>query len=170
MADPDINTLANPRHATIDLLAAYVSNANTRVTPDELQDLIRTTFQTLAALQPSQDDVAVEPVSPPPPLPTRSDIRKSIGTERLVSFEDGGAYRSLTRHLSSRGMTPDDYRKKWGLPFDYPMVHPTYSAKRSEIAKAIGLGDQGRNSKPARSAQTVGANPRKPRVKKTASR
>lgn len=170
IAEPDVNRLADPHHSTIDLIAAYVSNVNTRVTPAELQDLIRTTFQTLSALQHSRDEVFVETESANPSLPTRSDIRKSIGAERLVSFEDGGAYRSLTRHLSARGMSPDDYRKKWGLPLDYPMVHPTYSARRSQIAKAIGLGDQGRRSKPGLEAPAVGAKPGKLRARQTASR
>ena len=67
----------------------------------------------------------------------------------LISFEDNKPYKSLKRHLTTRGMTPADYRAKWGLPSDYPMVHPTYSAQRSELAKAIGLGAKGRQPKGA---------------------
>ncbi len=71
-------------------------------------------------------------------------IKKSITDEYLVSMEDGKHYRSLKRHLSVRGMTPDEYRAKWGLPRDYPMVAPAYAKARSELAKSFGLGSQRR--------------------------
>jgi predicted transcriptional regulator len=71
---------------------------------------------------------------------TASQVRKSLSPEALVSFEDGKSYKSLKRHLSTRGMTPDEYRAKWGLPKDYPMVAPNYSAQRSALAKTLGLG------------------------------
>jgi predicted transcriptional regulator len=71
---------------------------------------------------------------------TSAQIRKSISPDTLISFEDGKPYKSLKRHLSTRGMTPDDYRAKWGLPKDYPMVAPNYSAQRSALAKTLGLG------------------------------
>ncbi len=71
---------------------------------------------------------------------TPAQIRKSISPDTLISFEDGKPYKSLKRHLSTRGMTPDEYRAKWGLPKDYPMVAPNYSAQRSALAKTLGLG------------------------------
>ncbi|MDW5317170.1 MucR family transcriptional regulator [Rhizobium sp. PL01] len=68
-------------------------------------------------------------------------IRKSITDEFLICLEDGKPYKSLRRHLSSKfGMTPDEYRAKWGLPDDYPMVAPAYAAKRSQLARSHGLG------------------------------
>jgi predicted transcriptional regulator len=75
---------------------------------------------------------------------TAAQIRRSITPEALVSFEDGRGYKTLRRHLSVRGLTPEQYREKWGLPHDYPMVSPNYSAARSQMAKSLGLGQLGR--------------------------
>ncbi|WP_197430543.1 MucR family transcriptional regulator, partial [Methylobacterium sp. CCH5-D2] len=63
------------------------------------------------------------------------------------SFEDGKPYKTLRRHLTLRGLTPEAYREKWGLPRDYPMTAPSYSAQRSELARALGLGQQRRKSR-----------------------
>ena len=73
-------------------------------------------------------------------MPSSAAIRKSITPDALISFEDGKGYKSLKRTLSIRGLTPDQYRAKWGLPSDYPMVSPNYSAQRSALAHKIGLG------------------------------
>jgi predicted transcriptional regulator len=67
-------------------------------------------------------------------------IKKSVTPDYLISLEDGRQYKSLKRHLSGRGLTPDEYRAKWGLPRQYPMVAPNYAAQRSELAKSLGLG------------------------------
>jgi predicted transcriptional regulator len=68
-------------------------------------------------------------------------VRKSITADYIICLEDGKSYKSLKRHLSAKyGMTPDDYRAKWALPDDYPMVAPAYAAKRSELARSHGLG------------------------------
>lgn len=86
---------------------------------------------------------ATGPVVEPAPAidkPSAVRIQASIGYDHLVSFEDGKMYKTLKRHLSKAGLTPDEYRVKWGLPADYPMVAPAYSARRSELAKASGLG------------------------------
>ena len=78
------------------------------------------------------------PVAPERAKP--AEIRRSITPDHLISFEDGRPYRSLKRHLATRGLTPHEYRTKWGLPLDYPMIAPTYAARRSELARAMGLG------------------------------
>ncbi len=84
------------------------------------------------------------PVEAPTARPTPPvSIKKSITDDYLVSLEDGQRYKSLKRHLSKRGLTPDEYRAKWGLPRDYPMVAPAYGRARSELAKVIGLGRRG---------------------------
>lgn len=85
-----------------------------------------------------QDEVSacVRPASQLNPV----QVRKSITPDALISFEDGKPYRTLRLHLASRGLTPEAYREKWGLPTDYPMVAPNYSAVRSQMAKSIGLG------------------------------
>lgn len=82
-------------------------------------------------------------VLPVPAVP----IKKSVTTDYLISLEDGRKYKTLRHHLSARGMTPEEYRAKWGLPAEYPMVAPSYAAYRSETAKQNGLG---RNNKKAR--------------------
>ena len=75
------------------------------------------------------------------PTPAVS-VRKSITPDYLISLEDGKRYRTLKRHLNKLGLTPEAYREKWSLPGDYPMVAPSYAAKRSELAKSMGLGHQ----------------------------
>ncbi|HKT54363.1 MAG TPA: MucR family transcriptional regulator [Caulobacteraceae bacterium] len=71
---------------------------------------------------------------------TPAQIRRSMQSEVLISFEDGKPYRLLKRHLRTLGLTPEQYRAKWGLPADYPMTAPAYAEKRSQVAKAAGLG------------------------------
>ena len=73
--------------------------------------------------------------------------KKSITANHLISMEDGRPYKSLKRHLTARGLTPAQYREKWSLPLDYPMVAPNYSKARSELAKAIGLGQTRKGKK-----------------------
>jgi len=77
---------------------------------------------------------------------TPAQVRKSIMPEALISFEDGKPYRLLKRHLRTLGLTPEEYRAKWGLPADYPMTAPGYAAKRSEFAKAAGFGRKTRGA------------------------
>ncbi|MDB5451574.1 MAG: MucR family transcriptional regulator [Caulobacteraceae bacterium] len=88
---------------------------------------------------------------------TPAQIRKSVTPEALISFEDGRGYKTLRRHLSVKGLTPEQYREKWGLPRDYPMVSPTYSAQRSEMARSIGLGQKGRGGRGAAAPVATGA-------------
>jgi predicted transcriptional regulator len=115
-----------------DIVASYVE-AN-KLSPAELPDLIRTVYAALDGGTPTPIE------APPPEKLTAARIRKSITPDLLVSFEDGQGYRMLKRHLTKLGLTPADYRQKWGLPNDYPMTAPSYSATRSALAKRIGLG------------------------------
>ena len=117
---------------TADVVAAYVSN-NTLPT-QQLAEIIGTVYTSLRSLD-SHPDARQEPLKPAVP------IRKSITAEYLICLEDGKKLKMLKRHLrSTYGLTPDDYRAKWGLPADYPMVAPNYAAQRSAFAKKIGLG------------------------------
>jgi predicted transcriptional regulator len=163
MTEETFDAIADARDGTIELVSAYVSNANTRLSAEDLQALIRDTFATLSSLQTTASPA--EPEAPAVQSATKAEIRKSIGTDTLISFEDGKPYKSLKRHLGTRGLTPADYRAKWGLPADYPMVHPAYSAQRSALAKAIGLGARGRSAKGDASPPVK--TPRKPRAPKT---
>lgn len=129
---------------TIDLVAhivsAYVSNNS--VPAAELPALIATIHSAITAL-------GKEPALPTPaekPAPAVS-IKKSITADFLICLEDGKKFKSLKRHLrTAYDMTPDEYRAKWGLPPDYPMVAPAYAEARSNLAKSMGLGQQRRKS------------------------
>jgi predicted transcriptional regulator len=79
-------------------------------------------------------------IEPEAPKPSAAEIRKSRSPEYLTSFIDGRKYKSLKRHLTTNGLTPDEYRSRYGLPKDYPMVAEAYSAQRSALAKTLGLG------------------------------
>src|SRR5215471_11018854 len=118
---------------TTDVAAAYVSNNN--LPSGQLPDVIRTIHESLAALSGGQVAAAAEPPTPAVP------IKKSITPDYIVCLEDGKKLKMLKRHLrSTYNMTPDEYRHRWGLPADYPMVAPNYAAQRSAFAKKIGLG------------------------------
>ena len=118
---------------TADIVSAYVSN--NAVDAGALSKLIEDVHMALvrapaAAAEPEQK-----------PLVPAVSVRKSVTPDYIISLEDGRKFKSLKRHLQGTyGMTPDEYRAKWGLPPDYPMVAPNYAAQRSEFAKQIGLG------------------------------
>ncbi|TMU86074.1 MucR family transcriptional regulator [Brucella haematophila] len=119
---------------TTDLVSAYVSN-----NPVPLADLPSLIEQVHQALSNLETGVKTSPPEekPVPAVP----IKKSITPDYLICLENGKKFRSLKRHLSSQhGMTPDEYRAKWNLPADYPMVAPGYAAARSQLAKEMGLG------------------------------
>jgi predicted transcriptional regulator len=118
---------------TTDVVAAYVSN-NTLPTA-QLAEVINAVYGSLKSLE--------GPVVPAPPelLKPAVPIRKSVTPEFLICLEDGKKLKMLKRHLrSTYNLTPDEYRAKWGLSPDYPMVAPNYAERRSEFAKKIGLG------------------------------
>ncbi len=128
------------RHLALmaDVVAAYVSNNSLPL--NDLPTLMRSVHASLLDLAAGHPPAPVEePKAPAVP------IRKSITPEFLICLEDGKKFRSLKRHLGTvYKLTPEKYREKWGLPSDYPMVAPAYSAVRSQLAKAIGLGQAGR--------------------------
>ena len=118
---------------TADIVSAYVSN--NKVQTADLAAVISQVHQALGSVgQP------VAPAQPETPKPTAAEVRKSRTPEFLTSFVDGRKYKSLKRHLTTNGMTPDEYRTRYGLPKDYPMVAESYSAQRSALAKTLGLG------------------------------
>jgi predicted transcriptional regulator len=120
---------------TSDIVSAYV--ANNKVATAELPEMIAAVH---AALRGLDEKKVAEPEKPVPMMP----IKKTITPDYLISLEDGRRYKSLKRHLSGRGLSPAEYREKWGLAKDYPMVAPNYAKQRSELAKALGLGQQRR--------------------------
>jgi predicted transcriptional regulator len=118
---------------TADVVAAYVGN-NTLPTA-QLGEVINAVYSSLKSLEGPVAQVQPEPLKPAVP------IRKSVTPEFIICLEDGKRLKMLKRHLrSTYNMTPDEYRTKWGLASDYPMVAPNYAERRSEFAKKIGLG------------------------------
>src|SRR5829696_5993309 len=131
----------NDLQLVAELVSAYVNH--NALPAAELPSLIDAVHTALRQVSSGKNEQA-EP-APRPPVP----IRKSITPDYLISLEDGKPYRSLTRHLAKRGLTPDAYRAKWGLPPSYPMVASDYSKRRSELARALGLGQRRRTVEPA---------------------
>lgn len=153
----DSATSAQSEHLelAVDIVAAYVSNNS--VTPADLPSLISGVHAALSSLvgAPKADAPVTEKL-------TAAQIRKSISHEQIVSFEDGKPYKTLRRHLTLRGLTPEAYREKWGLPRDYPMTAASYSAQRSELARSLGLGQQRRKSVSAPAAEPKASAPPAP--------
>lgn len=124
--------------ATCDIAAAYVSNNH--VAPTNLPALVASIHASVTSWA---SHTAVQEVTNNPQAelkPTLAQIRKSLTPQALISFIDGMPYKTLKRHLSTRGLTPESYCERFGLPADYPMVAPSYSSQRSALAKRIGLG------------------------------
>ena len=137
MADAEGSDFIEP---TADIVSAYVSNNS--VPAAELPALISDVHSALSRVVGGVAPV-VPAEAPKPAIP----VKKSITADYLVCLEDGKKFKSLKRHLRTHyDMTPEQYREKWGLPADYPMVAPNYAAARSELAKQMGLGQQRRRS------------------------
>ena len=131
--------MAKPNNSMflIELTANIVSSrvSNNSVTPDSLPDFIKNVHASLSAATAKKHDFSDSP--PQPAVP----IRKFVSDDYLICLEDGKKLKMLRRHLKrAYGMTLEQYRARWGLPSDYPMVAPNYAAKRSELAKKMGLG------------------------------
>ncbi len=117
---------------TTDIVASHV--ANNTVPVADLPQLIQQVYATLASVDASTAATAERPQSAVP-------IKKSVTPDYIICLEDGKKLKMLKRHLKTRyNMTPEEYRERWGLPADYPMVAPNYAAQRRELAKKIGLG------------------------------
>ena len=129
---------------TTQIVSAHVANNSVSVT--DLPILINEVYKSLTNIGKETTPV---PERPQPAVP----IRRSVTPDYLICLEDGRKFKSLKRHLRTKyDMSPEEYRTKWGLPKDYPMVAPNYAKARSELAKSMGLGQGGR--KPARAAGT----------------
>ncbi len=121
-----------------DIVSAYV--ANNSVPASDLPQLINDVYGALTRVGTG----AVVEVKAEPQKPAVS-VRKSLGDDYLICLEDGKKFKSLKRHLRSQyNLSPEQYREKWGLPADYPMVAPNYAMARSQLAKKMGLGQQRR--------------------------
>jgi len=129
VAGPDGDTL----RMTTEIVASFLRN--NKVSSEEVTELMRSVHRALSSLSTGDADKSGE--KPKPAVP----VAKSIHNDYLVCLEDGKKLKMLKRYLrSTYGLSPEDYRKRWGLAPDYPMVAPAYAARRSEFAKRIGLG------------------------------
>jgi predicted transcriptional regulator len=134
----DISQQPDVLALTAQIVSAHVSNNS--VTPDALPALIQDVYRTLSG-------VGKEPSAPDKPQPA-VPVKKSVFPDHIVCLEDGKKLKMLKRHLKTAyNMTPEQYRERWGLPQDYPMVAPNYARHRSSLAKKIGLGTKPRGRK-----------------------
>lgn len=125
---------------TAQIVSAYVGNNS--VPSAEIGSLIGQVHAALKRVSGGQTGTLAEPAKP------AVSVKRSLNSDFLVCLEDGKKFKSLKRHLRTQyKMTPEQYREKWGLPADYPMVAPNYAAARSELAKQMGLGQQRRRRK-----------------------
>ncbi|WP_349371734.1 MucR family transcriptional regulator [Salinarimonas sp.] len=126
-----------------DVVSSYV--ANNSLPAQDLPALIEQVHGAFKALGHPREPEAAQPLKPAVP------IRRSVTPDFIVCLEDGKKFKSLKRHLRTRyGLTPEQYREKWGLPDDYPMVAPNYARARSDLAKEMGLGQQRRRRRAPR--------------------
>ena len=124
---------------TAEIVASYVENNTIAI--GDLPALIQSVHRALASVSAGVEAVEAAPKEPAVP------VRRSITPDHLVCLEDGRKFKSLKRHLRTKyNMSPEDYRAKWGLAKDYPMVAPNYAKARSELAKQMGLGQGGRQA------------------------
>ena len=146
----DQNESLNFSELTAEIVAAYVSNNNVR--PEELASLIGDVHAALKRTPNGQAQAAPEPQEPAVP------VRSSIRPDFIVCLEDGKKFKSLKRHLQGEhGMTPAEYRAKWGLKSDYPMVAPNYSEARSTLARSMGLGRKPQSESPGDNSESDAA-------------
>ena len=138
MTESETTQAADYVELSADIVSAYVSNNSLPASEiGNLLAIVHTAVSILAKggnASPTKED-GVE-------KPTPAQIKKSITPDALISFEDGKSYKTMRRHLTLRGLTPEQYRAKWGLAPDYPMTSASYSAQRSDLARTLGLGKQ----------------------------
>jgi predicted transcriptional regulator len=126
--------MSNSVELAAQVVAAYTSH--NPLPKGDLPDLILAVHSSLARLSGELERALPQAEAKPPAVP----IRKSVTPDYLICLEDGKRFKSLRRHLGALGLTPEQYREKWKLPSDYPMVAPNYAAQRSALAKKIGFG------------------------------
>jgi predicted transcriptional regulator len=142
---------------TADIATSFVSGS--KLSGAELPALVRQIHSALTSIAAGKSEPKLEHLVPPVP------IKNSVKPDYIICLEDGKKFKSLKRHLKSFDLTPDQYRAKWGLSRDYPMVAPAYAAKRSELAKSMGLGSLRKKAKAAK-AVVNGAPSAKRRARK----
>jgi predicted transcriptional regulator len=133
-----MTTETNTVELATELTIAWLSNPNTRTNPDDVPAFLQSMYAAVGKLA---NPEAGEPEQTAQEHTPAVSVRKSLASrDHIISMIDGKPYRTLRRHLTTHGLTPDDYRQRYGLKPDYPMVAPSYSESRSAMAKTIGLG------------------------------
>ena len=131
--NPEVSSRGEILQMTAQIVSAYVSH--NELPGSQISEVIRSVFATLNSQKGGEGAAAQEPLKP------AVTIRRSLTPDYIICLEDGKKLKMLKRHLrTTYGMTPEEYRAKWGLAADYPMVAPNYAAQRSALAKKIGLG------------------------------
>jgi len=139
---------SNLTEMVVGIISAFVSNNS--VPTAELPSLITNVHKAMSSLATGEEIKPVETLTP------AVSIKKSIGPDYIICLDDGRKFKSLKRHLRTKyGMSPEDYRAKWNLPKDYPMVAPAYAEARSNLAKQMGLGQGGRKAPSSAPAPAV---------------
>lgn len=155
----DINLDSTSVELATELTIAWLSNPNTRASADEVPAVLRTMHDAVAALSSGAGEVEAEVTQGYIPAVS---VRKSLASkDYIISLIDGKPYKTLRRHLSRHGLTPEQYRERYNLKSDYPMVSESYSEARREMAKKIGLGRKPGMKRGAPPAAKV-ARPKKP--------
>jgi predicted transcriptional regulator len=144
----DENSL-NPVELATELTIAWLGNQNNRVAAEDVPAFLRTMHATVLELAGGgASSGAAEAAPPEEEFVPAVTVRKSLASkDHIISMIDGKPYRTLRRHLSTHGLTPEEYRRRYNLKPDYPMVAENYSAQRREMAKRIGLGSKGRGGR-----------------------
>ncbi|MEA1085204.1 MucR family transcriptional regulator [Sphingomonas sp. CD22] len=147
-----------------ELTVAWLSNSNNRINADDVPAFLQRMHDTVSGLS-AGSAVSSDDVAPTQDYTPAVSVRKSLASrDHIISMVDGKPYKTLRRHLATNGMTPDEYRTRYSLKADYPMVAPAYSESRSAMAKTIGLGRKPgqlnapkKEAKPARKAKGADA-------------
>ena len=149
----DETSSASPIELATELTIAWLGNPNTRAASDDVPAFLKTMHDAVLALGKSPEPISAEGSSTAY-TPAVTARRSLSSPDHIISLIDGKPYKTLRRHLSGHGLTPEQYRERYNLKADYPMVAPSYSAARRSMAQKIGLGQKGRASR-----QTVKAEP-----------
>ena len=142
----DNGLMTTPVELATELTIAWLSNPNTRVQAEEIPAFLRTMHEAVTSLQEGSTSAAItEQAASHEPAVT---VRKSLSSrDHIISLIDGKPYKTLRRHLSGHDLTPEQYRERYNLKADYPIVAPAYSETRRDMAKKIGLGRKGGSTK-----------------------
>ncbi|MBW4332250.1 MucR family transcriptional regulator [Stakelama sp. CBK3Z-3] len=144
-------TTLSPLEFATELTVAWLGNPNTRATAEEVPDFLQKMHATVSGLSAGTTTLESDDDDSGDHVPAVS-VRKSLASkDHIISMIDGKPYKTLRRHLSTHGLTPEEYRERYNLKPDYPMVAPNYSQARRAMAKKIGLGSKGRTAKSATS-------------------